>query len=111
MCEFTVVGCRGEALKVVMDFTANAGLLQVAQLLYQLEVMLLQSSLSPTKVSCTCSHVGQSHHKLQSHIPSEGSYILSRRSDIWPSTMDCPLISKRLHRLITNSTTQINHAY
>lgn len=36
-----------------MDFTANAGLLQVAQLLYQVEVMLLQSSLSNTKVSHT----------------------------------------------------------
>lgn len=49
------IACRGEALKVVMDFTANAGLLQVAQLLYQLEVMLLQSSLSNTKVSHTYS--------------------------------------------------------
>ena len=48
------LACRGEALKVVMDFTTNAGLLQVAQLLYQLEAMLLQSSPSATKVSHTC---------------------------------------------------------
>ena len=48
------IACRGEALKVVMELTANSGLLQVAQLLYQLEVMLLQSSLSTTKVSHTC---------------------------------------------------------
>ena len=34
-----------------MDFTANAGLLHVAQLLYQLEVMLLHSSLSGAEVS------------------------------------------------------------
>lgn len=44
-------------MKVVMDFTANAGLLHVAQLLYQLEVMLLQSSLNTTKVSHSHNHI------------------------------------------------------
>ena len=42
--------CRQEALKVVLDFTANAGLLQVARLLYQLEVLLLQPAAPSHKV-------------------------------------------------------------
>lgn len=92
------IACRGEALKVVMDFTANAGLLQVAQLLYQLEVMLLQSRLSTTKVSQ--SHLSEGsvaytatrlhdayHHKDRFHTPSQGashSYCLKGQSHILP---------------------------
>lgn len=60
--------CRGEALKVVMDFSANAGLLHAAQLLFQLEVLLLHSGLSDTEVSHTpwSSFCGNYHARLQS---------------------------------------------
>lgn len=42
--------CRDEALKVVLDFTASPRLGHVARLLYQLEVLLLQSGTSSKKV-------------------------------------------------------------
>lgn len=42
---------RVEALKVVLDFTSKQGLVHAAQLLYQLEAMLLQSSMPNKKVS------------------------------------------------------------
>lgn len=43
--------CRDEALKVVLDFTASPNLVHVARLLYQLEVLLLQSG-TPSKKVC-----------------------------------------------------------
>ena len=43
--------CRDEALKVVLDFTASPRLVHVACLLYQLEVLLLQSG-TPSKKVC-----------------------------------------------------------
>ncbi len=44
-------GYRDEALKVVLDLTSDAGLVHVARHLYQLEVLLLQSSMPSKKVS------------------------------------------------------------
>ncbi|KAL0036203.1 hypothetical protein WJX79_007899 [Trebouxia sp. C0005] len=54
---------RDEALKVVLEFTSNPGLVHVARLLYQLEVLLLHSSTPSSKagrddkeveVECKC---------------------------------------------------------
>ena len=48
--------CRNEALKVVLDFAATASLVQVARLVYQLEVLLLHPIPSSGKVCPSKQH-------------------------------------------------------
>ena len=62
--------CRDEALKVVLEFAATAGLAQVARLVYQLEVLLLHPTPSNGKVSVSFGvHGLRSQHAMHMSMP------------------------------------------
>lgn len=74
------IACRDEALQVVLDFSSNAGLVHLARLLYQLEVLLLQSGNTSMKV-------GQTLHVCRNSYPASSGAAAATAA-----TMSCRLL-------------------